>query len=137
MLAPHELECQQCGSRYWVTSDHVPMRDDDTIDCDVCGVELLSWDEAKMYRVELTHRAPWPQSNLVSEDRPKFQPGQRVRVREEGGDIDTQPNKSLLGKEGTIWHGTGSEDSGLAIQYFVEINGEQVEVISPDWLEPR
>ncbi len=67
----------------------------------------------------------------------EFQPGQRVRVREEGGDPDTQPDDSVLGKEGTIWHGTGSEDSGLDIQYFVEIDDEQVEVISPDWLLPR
>ena len=67
----------------------------------------------------------------------EFQPGQRVRVREEGGDSDTQPDTSLFGKEGTIWHGTGSEDSGLTIHYFVELDGEQVEVISPDWLEPR
>ena len=58
MLAPHELECQQCGSRYWVTSEHVNMRDDDTLDCHVCGMELLSWNEARMYSVELTHRAP-------------------------------------------------------------------------------
>ena len=63
LLAPHELECQQCGSRYWVTSQDALIRDDETINCHVCGVELLSWDEARMYQVELTHRAPWPQSN--------------------------------------------------------------------------
>ena len=68
---------------------------------------------------------------------PEFQPGQRVRVRDEGGDPDTQPDKNVLGKEGTIWHGTGSEDSGLTIHYFVELDDEQVEIISPDWLEPR
>ena len=69
---------------------------------------------------------------------PEFQPGQRVSlVRDEGGDPDTQPDKSLLGKEGTVWHGTGSEDSGLTIHYFVELDDEQVEGVSPDWLEPR
>ncbi len=68
---------------------------------------------------------------------PEFQPGQRVRVRDDGGDPDTQPDESLLGKHGTIWHGTGSEDSGLTIHYFVELDDEQVEIISPDWLEPR
>ena len=68
---------------------------------------------------------------------PEFQPGQRVRVCEEGGDLDTQPEQRLLGKEGTIWHATGSEDSGLTIHYFVELDDDQVEIISPDWLEPR
>ena len=67
---------------------------------------------------------------------PEFQPGLRVRVCEEGGDPDTQPDKSVLGKEGTIWHGTGSEESGLTTHYFVELDDEQIEIISPDWLEP-
>ena len=68
---------------------------------------------------------------------PEFQRHQPVRVRKEGGDSVSQPDKSLLGKEGTIWHGTGSEDSGLTIPYFVELDDEQVEIISPDWLEPK
>ena len=47
---------------------------------------------------------------------PEFQSSQRVRVRKKGGDSDTQPEESVLGKEGTIWHGTGSEDSGRGAQ---------------------
>ncbi len=74
---------------------------------------------------------------MVVEERFGFQPGQRVRVREEGRDPDSRPDERLLGAEGIIWHSTGSEDSGLTIHYFVELDDERVEIISPDWLEPR
>ncbi len=65
---------------------------------------------------------------------PEFQPGQRVRVREEGGDPDSQPEERVLGEEGIIWYGSASEDSGLTF-YFVEFDSGVVVAISPDWLE--
>ena len=68
---------------------------------------------------------------------PEFQPGQLVRVRTEGGDASSQPDTSLLGKDGTVWYGAGSEDSDLTMLYFVELDNGEVEVISPDWLELR
>ena len=68
---------------------------------------------------------------------PEFQPGQRVRVRDEGGDPDTQPDKSVLGKEGTIRYGHVLPlDGGPPMFYMVEFDIGEVESISPDWLEP-
>jgi len=67
---------------------------------------------------------------------PEFQPDQPVRVRDEGGDPDSQPEKRLLGKEGTIERGTVSVEAG-ATAYFVGFESGEVRVISGDWLEPR
>ncbi len=71
---------------------------------------------------------------MVIEDRSEFRPGQRVRVREEGGDPDSRPEERVLGEEGIIWYGSGSEDSGLTF-YFVEFDSGVVVAISQDWLE--
>ena len=72
---------------------------------------------------------------------PEFQPGQRVRVRDEGGDSSSMPDMKFLGKEGTIQSGTGNLDGGPPTFYFVEFDrpraGQKVMAISPDWLEPR
>ena len=71
---------------------------------------------------------------------PEFQPGQRVRVRKEGGDSDTQPDKSVLGKEGTIQYGTGNLEGGPPTFYFVEFDSgrflDKVMATSADWLAP-
>ena len=72
---------------------------------------------------------------MVVEDRFGFQPGQRVRVREEGRITDSRPDESLLGKEGIIWYGSSSEDGGLTDRYFVEFDSGAVVSISPNWLE--
>ena len=72
---------------------------------------------------------------MVIEDRSEFPPGRRVSVREHGRDPDSQPDEKWLGKEGIIWYGTGSEDSGLADLYFVEFDSGEVELINPRWLE--
>ena len=68
----------------------------------------------------------------------ELQPGQRVRVRDEGGDSSYPPDKTLLGKEGTIRYGIG-EPGGRShyFLYFVEFDSEEVRAISADWLEPR
>ena len=69
---------------------------------------------------------------------PEFEMGQRVRVREEGGDPRVQPEKRLLGKEGTI---------GLAAQvaiglggpppaHYVKLDNGESLLISATWLEP-
>ncbi len=68
---------------------------------------------------------------------PEFQLGQSVRVREGGGDPSYPPDKTLLGKEGTIQRGTG-EPAGRNrhFLYFVKFDSEEVRAISGDWLEP-
>ena len=65
----------------------------------------------------------------------QFQPGRRVRVRNEARDPDSQPDERLLGKEGIVLRGPGSEDSSLTIVYFVEFDSGEVKPISPRWLE--
>ncbi len=69
----------------------------------------------------------------------EFQPGQRVRVREEGGARSSQPDGRFLGKEGTIQYGTGNLEGGSPTFYFVEFDSsplmDKVMAISPDWLE--
>ena len=66
---------------------------------------------------------------------PEFQPGQRVRVRVEGGDSGSRPDKKFIGKEGTIQYGTGNPD-GPSTFYIVEFDIGEAFAISADWLEP-
>ena len=71
----------------------------------------------------------------------KFRPGQRVRVREEGGDPRSEPDQRWLGHEGTIQYGTGRPvDAGSPTFYFVEFDSspvkDKVMAISADWLAP-
>ena len=69
----------------------------------------------------------------------EFQPGQRVKVREEGW-ARSKPDERWLGKEGTIQYGTGNLESGPPTFYFVEFDSaewrDKVMAISADWLEP-
>lgn len=70
----------------------------------------------------------------------EFQPGQRVRVREEGWPPRSEPDQRWLGKEGTIQCGTGNLEGGLPTFYLVEFDKakwrDKVMAISADWLEP-
>lgn len=45
--------CKKCGSVYEITNYKTPMRDRDSIDCNVCGEELMRWNVAAFYRAEL------------------------------------------------------------------------------------
>ena len=72
---------------------------------------------------------------MVVEDRFGFQPGQRVKVRKEGRNPDSRPDERLLGAEGIIWYGSGSEEGGPTTRYFVEFDSGVVVSITPDWLE--
>lgn len=67
---------------------------------------------------------------------PEFKPDQRVRIREAGGDPDFQPDKRLLGKEGTIQFGTWNVEGRSAAAYFVQLDSGEVLSIGGDWLEP-
>lgn len=67
----------------------------------------------------------------------EFAEGQSVRVLEEGGTPGTQPDRSLLGKEGTIQSVMGNTHRGRRGFYFVKFDGAVMFAISPDWLEPR
>ena len=68
---------------------------------------------------------------------PEFQSGQSVRVREDGGDPSSPPDKTLLGKKGTIQVGTGEpRGRGRHFLYLVLFDNEEVRAISGDRLEP-
>jgi hypothetical protein len=49
-----ERTCYKCGSIFWITSHHIPVRDTDTEDCIVCGEILISWRKSStIYSSEL------------------------------------------------------------------------------------
>lgn len=49
--AEHKVTCEKCGSVWQLYSAHIPMRDSDSLHC--CGIELISWNGAEMWRKEL------------------------------------------------------------------------------------
>ncbi len=74
---------------------------------------------------------------------PKFQPGQRVKVREEGGAPSSLPDRRFLGQEGTIQsiqYDTRTLPEGLPTFYHVEFDSvwwmDKVMATSADWIEP-
>ena len=48
--------CAGCGAVYEVFKHKLIMRDKDSIDCDVCGQELISWNGGVMYSTKLIKR---------------------------------------------------------------------------------
>ena len=52
--------CKQCGSLYDLTAGSAPRRQSGTIDCQVCGVELVDRNSSTMYAVRLLKAEPWP-----------------------------------------------------------------------------
>lgn len=47
------ITCSKCGSIYELSYTRITMRDRDSIDCKVCGKELYSWSEAKIWEARL------------------------------------------------------------------------------------
>lgn len=52
-MSCHTETCKKCGSLYELTSIKFPMRDKDSIYCEVCGELLYSWNEAKIWEAKL------------------------------------------------------------------------------------
>ena len=52
MSEPQKV-CRRCGSVYRITSFVTGMRDKGSINCEVCGEELMSWNGGVMYSAEL------------------------------------------------------------------------------------
>ena len=48
--------CIKCGSVYELTSSRTIFRDNDSIKCQVCGNEIYSWNEAKIWSTSLIIR---------------------------------------------------------------------------------
>ena len=47
------IDCQNCGSVYELSYKRFPMRDKDIIYCEICGKELYSWNEGKIWSAKL------------------------------------------------------------------------------------
>ena len=45
--------CSNCGATYEITKHKLIMRDKDSLDCDVCGKELMHWNGAEMFTSKL------------------------------------------------------------------------------------
>jgi len=52
--------CSRCGSTYEVKYHQVPVKDIDSYDCVVCGLELDSWKSTRYPIFTLKMRAEWP-----------------------------------------------------------------------------
>jgi hypothetical protein len=51
-----ETTCKKCGSVYKLTGTKFPVRDPGSIDCIVCGVELMSWSGSTDWSAELIEK---------------------------------------------------------------------------------
>lgn len=51
-----EKACTRCGSLYRLTATKVAMRDQDEIDCEVCGELLHKWSQAKVWEATLIEK---------------------------------------------------------------------------------
>ncbi len=51
-----KIECKNCGSEFELNSKSIPLRDKDSINCEVCRSELYSWNEAKMWEATLLEK---------------------------------------------------------------------------------
>ena len=63
--------CKQCGSLYDVSDGHVPLKDTRTINCQVCGAELVNWSGSTMYRARLLKAESWPRVGTPAAPAPR------------------------------------------------------------------
>lgn len=45
--------CSNCGAKYEITRYKLIMRDRDSLECDICGQELMHWNGAEMFTSKL------------------------------------------------------------------------------------
>lgn len=48
-----KVTCSGCGAEYELRSFKIPMRDKDSVECEICNIQLYSWNEAKMWTATL------------------------------------------------------------------------------------
>ena len=51
-----DVVCKKCGSEYSLGAQKIPVRDKDTLECEVCGETIFSWNEAKIWHATLVVR---------------------------------------------------------------------------------
>lgn len=61
-----EIKCKKCGSLYELKYTRTIMRDKDVINCHICGEELYSWSEAKIWYATLIEQKELHKQNLKS-----------------------------------------------------------------------
>jgi hypothetical protein len=58
-----DIHCPQCHSIYAVQYHASPYKDDDSADCEVCGIELERWKSTRYAIYTLKERGQWPKQN--------------------------------------------------------------------------
>jgi hypothetical protein len=48
--------CNNCDSVYELSFTRIPMRDQDSLDCVICGKRLYRWSEAKIWEAKLIEK---------------------------------------------------------------------------------
>lgn len=56
MSSTEKYECPICGSKYELIKIQIIMRDKDSLDCQICGHEIISWNSGVMYNAKLIER---------------------------------------------------------------------------------
>jgi len=52
--------CSKCSSQYELSYVKTTIRDQDSIDCEVCGQQLHRWSEAKVWSAKLIQKQLTP-----------------------------------------------------------------------------
>lgn len=52
--------CPTCGSEYEIQRHKTMMRDKDSLNCEVCGQEIESWNGGVMFTSKITKRGTMP-----------------------------------------------------------------------------
>ena len=55
-----EYICSVCGSKYELSSSHVPVRDRGSISCEVCSKEIIKWNGSRIWSAKLVIRGKRP-----------------------------------------------------------------------------
>jgi len=58
--------CQHCHSKFNLNSEKYNWRDKDSINCEVCNMELISWDGSTVYTSTLIERGDKLSEQTVS-----------------------------------------------------------------------
>lgn len=64
--ASADKHCPQCGSTYAVEYLEITSKDDDSANCEVCGIRLDRWNSTRCRIYTLKERGHWPKQNGIS-----------------------------------------------------------------------
>ena len=52
--------CNKCGSKYELTEHSIMFRDKDSLDCDICGEEIIRWNGGCIWSSKLLEKCTIP-----------------------------------------------------------------------------